>query len=147
MTGNEVEVEEAVMGDTLVTSVTCANCGTFLKEGENVPYSQRTPCPTCRGLNRKLHLIATTEVQILSSVNTLGVRAGLSKAKGWFKRTQLKEAFQRNLNHALVDVCRIFDRENDRYKETVTVRKSGEIIHAVDEKLSEHRGHGSDRKR
>jgi len=42
---------------------------------------------------------------------------------------------------------RIIDHANDRYKETVTDPESSEVVHAQEEPLSEHRGHGSDKKR
>ena len=37
------------------------------------------------------------------------------------------------------------DRENDKYKERVTDRQNGEIIHQEESKLSEHFGHGSNK--
>ena len=42
-------------------------------------------------------------------------------------------------------VDRVYDRDNDRYKEKVVDCKTGELIHEDEEKLSEHRGHGSDK--
>jgi len=42
---------------------------------------------------------------------------------------------------------RFFDHRGDRYVEKVTDPETGEIIHHCDEPLSEHRGHGSDKKR
>ena len=39
-------------------------------------------------------------------------------------------------------IKRTVDRKTDRYRETVT-RPDGEIVRNVDEKLSEHRGHGN----
>lgn len=35
------------------------------------------------------------------------------------------------------------DREADRYTERLVDGETGEVIHDVDEPLSEHRGHGS----
>jgi hypothetical protein len=40
----------------------------------------------------------------------------------------------------------IIDRENDRYFERVTHYETGEVIHEIDEPLSQHRGHGSAKK-
>ncbi|MGC1133561.1 MAG: hypothetical protein WA941_12120 [Nitrososphaeraceae archaeon] len=39
------------------------------------------------------------------------------------------------------------DRDNNRYTEEVEDKETGEIIHSVDEPLSEHRGHGSARRK
>ena len=43
-------------------------------------------------------------------------------------------------------LVRHIDRENDRYVETITVLGTGERVHHVDEPLSQHIGHGSDRR-
>jgi hypothetical protein len=40
----------------------------------------------------------------------------------------------------------IIDRENDRYFERVTDYESGEVIHECKEPLSQHLGHGADKK-
>jgi len=47
----------------------------------------------------------------------------------------------------LVTHERYIDREKDRYFELVTNVDTGQVIHRCDEKLSEHCGHGSDKKR
>lgn len=39
------------------------------------------------------------------------------------------------------------DRRNNRYTETVMDPDTGEIIHQTDEPLTEHRGHGSAKKK
>lgn len=41
----------------------------------------------------------------------------------------------------------IIDKENDSYVEVVTDKESGIIIHECREALSEHKGHGSDKRR
>jgi hypothetical protein len=82
---------------------------------------------------------------MLASVKATGYRAGLSKTKGWFMRVFSGQALQRNRNNAVVNVERTFDRDKDRYQETVTLRDSGETIHSCDEPLSQHLGHGSDK--
>jgi hypothetical protein len=43
-------------------------------------------------------------------------------------------------------VDRDIDRENDRYRETITDGKTGKVIRSVDEPLSSHRGRGSAKK-
>jgi len=39
------------------------------------------------------------------------------------------------------------DKKNDKYKEIVKNKETGEIIHFCEEPLSEHRGHGYAKKR
>jgi hypothetical protein len=41
---------------------------------------------------------------------------------------------------------RVIDHENDHYKEVVTDPESGEVVHCQEEPLSQHRGHGSEKK-
>ena len=38
---------------------------------------------------------------------------------------------------------RLIDRKNNRYREVVKDMKTGDVIHEVDEPLSQHTGHGS----
>jgi hypothetical protein len=42
---------------------------------------------------------------------------------------------------------RTFDRHNDRYIETITDHASGEVVMEKNERLSDHRGRGSARKK
>ena len=44
-----------------------------------------------------------------------------------------------------VNRIRIIDRQNNVYIETVQYNKTGEIIRACSEKLTDHKGHGSDK--
>lgn len=44
-------------------------------------------------------------------------------------------------------VKRVFDRELDWYEEEVSDPETGEVLHRCAEPLSEHRGHGSDKKK
>lgn len=46
-----------------------------------------------------------------------------------------------------VHKTRIIDREHDRYYEDVEDPESGEKIHHCEEPLSEHYGHGSDKRK
>jgi hypothetical protein len=46
----------------------------------------------------------------------------------------------------LVHREQIIDRENDLYFEQVTDYESGEVIHEIEEPLSQHLGHGTDKK-
>lgn len=41
---------------------------------------------------------------------------------------------------------RVIDRENDQYREKVWDPETGEVIHACEEPLSQHFGHGSAKK-
>jgi hypothetical protein len=43
-------------------------------------------------------------------------------------------------------VDRVYDRVGDRYKEKVVDCETGEVIHKTEEKLTDHKGHGSDKR-
>jgi hypothetical protein len=42
---------------------------------------------------------------------------------------------------------RMIDRDNNRYFEHIEEYENGEVVHHCDEPLSEHRGHGSAKKK
>ena len=42
-----------------------------------------------------------------------------------------------------MNLSRVYDRENDLYKEVITDPTTGEIVHECIEPLSSHNGHGS----
>jgi hypothetical protein len=46
-----------------------------------------------------------------------------------------------------MDLVRVIDRRNDRYRESVVDQVTGEVVREVDEPLSEHTGRGSARQR
>jgi hypothetical protein len=41
---------------------------------------------------------------------------------------------------------RLIDRDEDRYQERIVDGETGEVVHEVDEPLSQHQGHGSARR-
>jgi hypothetical protein len=46
-----------------------------------------------------------------------------------------------------MNLNRVIDWRNDRYRKTIKDPQSGEVVHHCDEKLSDHQGHGSAKKR
>ncbi len=66
-------------------------------------------------------------------------------------RRPLKEIFLGADRHRAADRWverqRVIDRENDSYVEIVTEEGTGIVIHECREPLSQHRGHGSDKKK
>jgi hypothetical protein len=57
---------------------------------------------------------------------------------GWFASRRYKDG---------VELSRSLDKEKDEYHEVVKDYKTGKIVHENHEKLSEHTGHGSARRR
>jgi hypothetical protein len=74
-------------------------------------------------------------------------RPGATKRTGWLIKSRLAFAAQYNRGGAIAHLERVLDRADDRYRETVTMIHTGEVVHCCDEPLSQHRGHGSARRR
>lgn len=74
-------------------------------------------------------------------------RSGESKSKGRIAEMRIAYAPQHNRDGAIGRQERtIDDRQSDRYFEKVTIIQTGEVTHHADEPLSQHQGHGSDRR-
>jgi hypothetical protein len=56
-------------------------------------------------------------------------------------------ADKRKCDDKWMEKLRVIDKENDFYKEEVIDPSTGEVIHHCEEKLSEHFGHGSAKKK
>jgi hypothetical protein len=131
----------------------CADCKTILGAEHCRPGPERAPCPACGSLARTVDVglqaatsqvasiskqtakLVTTETNLLPMIKMVGLRAGPSKTKGWFVKQLIVASNERRA-----------DRANDRYTETVTVLETGEVVHHCDERLIDHRGHGSDKR-
>ncbi len=82
-------------------------------------------------------------INVSAGYKARAVRGGMSRSKGWFMKTESARVTQRSHGGALANVERTYDRDRDRYSETVTLCETGEVIHKTDEPLSKHTGHGS----
>lgn len=69
---------------------------------------------------------------------------GMSRTKGWYIRTESIPTPQASRDGAMARVDRVYDRTGDRYKEKVVDCQTGEVIHQTEERLTDHKGHGSD---
>lgn len=135
------------MSSVSMGSVFCGQCGQTLNEEVGLPHDLRAPCPKCASKARQYSVEAQSSVRALSALRATGFRAKLSRTKGWFIKIFVGEVPQHSRDNAIADVERASDRDNDQYVEKVIMQSSGEIIHQTDERLSEHKGHGSDKKR
>ena len=123
--------------------VACNECGSPLDEPGDLPAEQRERCPKCGSLSRSFSVKLEGGVQL---------RGGLAlKARGGGKgRPYLEAKHGDDLWRKMgkwMNLSRVVDRRNNRYTETVTDPDTGEVVHHVDEPLSEHIGHGDDRRK
>jgi hypothetical protein len=125
-------------------SVLC-KCGAPLDEKTGLREDQRVPCARCGSKSCVYADALTDEIAIFEGFRAKGVHAGMSRTKGWFIDSLSRWVPQRDRDNAIAHHERVLDRDGDRYTEKVTMRDSGEIIYSMNERLSEHQGHGSDK--
>ncbi len=77
------------MSDRLFISVRCQACGC-----EFIDQAESARCPSCSAV---IHRVAITEAaMIYDGHKARGIRAGLSRGKGWFSRSESKPVRQNN---------------------------------------------------
>jgi hypothetical protein len=123
-------------------AVWCRECGAKLDEAVDLLPPQHKPCPACGSSKR--HIKVLVEVGIGISVGTRIVGRAPGEKKPFVEsRAEPSKSIKlgRDVHHE-----RTIHR-NNRYTEKVTDTITGTVLHDYDELLSEHRGHGSAKKR
>jgi hypothetical protein len=118
-------------------SIRCA-CG-FEFHSDN----EQAQCPSCSATIYQATLIES--IRAYDGNKVLGTHAGMSRSKA-FIRSQSIPTPQASRGGAMARVDRVFDRDNDVYKERVVDCETGELIYEAEGKLSTHTGHGSDKR-
>ncbi|HEX3095731.1 MAG TPA: zinc ribbon domain-containing protein [Patescibacteria group bacterium] len=126
-----------------ISNLFCADCGTELEDDSAKQYDDRRPCPKCFSKKRSFHVTVNEEVTIREMLHTKAKRQG--EKKPFMEQKSGDDLFRKT--GKWMKLLRIFDRDNDSYKELITDPKTGEIIHQKDEPLSQHRGYGSAKKK
>jgi hypothetical protein len=121
----------------------CSGCDALLSA--EFCRSERIPCPHCGWTARTFGVGIETTAAVLPILKLLGLRARMSRTKGWFVRIFEGLVPQRSRGGVLARVERRLDRDPESawYAETVTMHETGEVIHHCSEPLSQHRDHGS----
>ncbi len=131
------------MSDQCNPTVKCQDCGEVLNEPTDTPVDERNPCPKCGSKARHVEIVVSETVEVHEK---LGIKARHGTTDKPFLESISGDDLHRK-SGKWVSLERVIDRENDRYKETVTDPATGEIIHQCQESLSQHQGHGSARKK
>jgi hypothetical protein len=118
----------------------CLECHAVLFDEVGAP---REPCPKCGAIRRAAIETLEDVVLVLDGMRMVGKRAG--RARPLFEARTGASYFRSGQEWHHVE--RLVDRENDRYVEKITRISTGEVVRHVDEPLSEHIGHGSDKRR
>lgn len=126
--------------------VTCKECGSALNEPTD--GSLREPCPTCGSLKRRFEKNITASVDLRGGIIADKYLAGKSKKKGLVLRRKIDLPTHRVVDGLPVRENQLVDRENDRYAHEIT-DEGGVVLYESPpgERLSEHRGHGSVKKK
>lgn len=120
----------------------CTDCGHLLEAGQIV-NGRHIPCPACGSVRRTIGVTTVESVIARDGLEVKAKRLGQKKPY-WEARSvpSFSVAKQKLVQHD-----RIIDRDEDKYSERVTDYESGAVIHESTEQLSDHRGHGSAKKR
>jgi hypothetical protein len=124
------------------TTVSCGNCKITLSEHPSTPVELRTPCPSCGSTTRLFDVRLEGSVNIHSELRYKAKRGGKGKA---FIEGIVGDSLYRKIEQWM-RLERVIDRENDAYREVVTDPKTNKEVHRCEEPLSQHLGHGGDRK-
>lgn len=117
----------------------CGNCGATLWETRN---RERSPCPACESLTRRVSDTVEDKVMFMDGMRMVAKRDKF-KRPVWDACTKPEFFFKTSCWHR---VERHFDRENDLYLEHITEVGAGKVVLHVETSLSEHQGHGSEKK-
>jgi DNA-directed RNA polymerase subunit RPC12/RpoP len=126
----------------VVDKITCTDCGAAIDEPVDTPIEERKPCPKCGSKMRNKTILLSEGIQVRDFVKARGkdvsgrrifeVRAGDSL----FRLTGKYNHLERKI-----------DWRNAWYYEQIINGETGEIIAYQNHPLTEHRGHGSARKK
>jgi|SRR5208282_4082824 len=123
----------------------CAKCNSTLPGTSASPGATHQPCPQCGSTEQVLRL------EFFDEAATPRDRLeGKVKDNGFPSKKSIRQEFiygfdKRRSRGDYVYKEREINRDNDSYRELIKEEKTCEIIHGVEEKLSEHFGHGSDK--
>jgi hypothetical protein len=120
-------------------NVKCGSCGQPLNERTDLPVEERRPCPSCGSVARAFAIELNADMGVHAQLGLKAHRQGKGRP---FQEQIAGEDLHRGTGR-WYQKRRVIDRENDRYVEHISDPATGEIIRDVDERLTEHRDHGS----
>jgi DNA-directed RNA polymerase subunit RPC12/RpoP len=124
------------------TNVSCSRCGASVPEPGRI--DDQTPCPSCGSTARTFAVTLTDKAEAHDSLGTKARHGDIGKVK---PHRETFTGFDYHQDSAeWRQVSRVVDREADRYTERI-VDAAGNVVRDVDEPLSEHRGHGTAKRR
>jgi hypothetical protein len=123
-------------------SVFCGHCGMPLKEDATSPVDKRTPCPSCGSVKRVVHATLGNAIDLKEKNRAKGHHS--SGGKPFIEQVSGDDLHR--MSGKWMKLSRTIDRDNDVYHEVIADPDTGEIVHECKERLSQHLGHGSDKR-
>jgi hypothetical protein len=123
-------------------TVRCGNCGIELEESSSTPADDRTGCPACGSESRHFSVSISETVNVRSM---LGLKGWPATGGRPFIEQKVGDDLHRKSGRWM-RLERVIDRAKNWYRELVTDRETGKVVHQCDEPLSDHRGHGTAKK-
>jgi len=124
--------------------ILCANCGT--PSVDNQESTVRKPCLNCGSKSRVFHEQLTETISTYSSWRT-GHKDPSRKSKDKLRSDTFTGYEFSHSKQKMISKVRVIDKDHDYYFEEVVDPVTKEVLHTCDEKLSEHRGYGSAKKK
>ena len=127
-----------------VTRVNCSDCGEPLPL-ELASSREKPPCASCGSTARTIMVTVEDTITLHEKIGWETNDPNLPSRKKQ-KKTRVEGIAGSEWSDSLQKMVhkeRLIDRKNDRYREVVKDTKTGDVIHEVDEPLSQHTGHGS----
>jgi hypothetical protein len=110
------------------------------------PADQRSPCPKCGGHSRRVvKEPLAAEIKATASLNYDAFPPGPTSKRRRFAWGFTGWDFSRALQR-LVRKDSAFNKRTNRRYEHVEDPETGDVLHHQDHPLTEHKGHGSDKK-
>jgi hypothetical protein len=121
----------------------CNDCGAWLEELPGTPVEERKPCPSCGSLSRKVEVTIQDTVTVREK---LGVKTRHGSTGKPFYEADSGDDLHRKTGKWM-KLERVVDRLKNWYREVIINPKTNEVVHKCEEPLSEHKGHGSAKRR
>jgi hypothetical protein len=119
--------------------IRCSSCDALIEEETDTNPENRKPCSNCGSASRKFGVEIAASVTLHDSLKVV-LKSGVT-GKTVTEGIAGDDLHRKSGKWMLKE--RLIDHEKDRYKEVVTDPETGVVIHHCEEPLSEHRDHGS----
>ncbi len=121
----------------------CGSCGAPIDEPSNTAPEERKPCPSCGSTSRQIRVELAEALEFHAS---LGYKAkSQGKGKPYLEGRTGDDLYRKTGKWMLLE--RVIDRAKNWYKKLITDPETGKVVHRCEEPLTDHRGHGSAKKK